>query len=54
MTICSCFHILFTSTVHRAVVLSEDTESRLAQARLVSVVSVLLWTGVGGRSIGFY
>jgi hypothetical protein len=48
--------ILFTSTVHRAVVLSENTESRPTQARLVAVVSVLLWTGVGfgGRAIGFY
>ncbi len=48
--------ILFTNTVHRTVVLSEDTESRPAQARLVAVVSVLLWTGVGvgGRAIGFY
>jgi len=48
--------ILFTSTVHRTAVLSEDTESRPVQARLVAVVSVLLWTGVGvgGRAIGFY
>ena len=47
--------VLFTFTIRRAVLLRDGSVSPRA-AKIVAVVSVLLWSGVGimGRGIGFY
>lgn len=48
--------ILFTFTIHRSIVHRDDSRINPAVAKLVAIVSVLLWSGVGimGRGIGFY
>ena len=48
--------IIFTFTIRRAVIYKEDAQISPTTARLVAIVSVLLWSGVGimGRGIGFY
>ncbi len=47
---------LYTFTVRQRVALAGGAEVDPGKARLVSVVSVVLWSGVGiaGRAIGFY
>jgi hypothetical protein len=47
--------ILFTFTIHRKVVMSEETRVTRASRALVAVISLLLWAGVGlgGRALGF-
>jgi len=48
--------IVFTFTVRRWLIYKDDAEINPAMAKIVAVVSVLLWSGVGimGRGIGFY
>jgi hypothetical protein len=48
--------IVFTFTVRRWLIYKDDTEINPAIAKVVAIVSVLLWSGVGimGRGIGFY
>jgi hypothetical protein len=48
--------IVFTFTVRRWLIYKDDTEINPAIAKIVAIVSVLLWSGVGimGRGIGFY
>jgi hypothetical protein len=48
--------IVFTFTVRRWLIYKDDTEINPASAKVVAIVSVLLWSGVGimGRGIGFY
>jgi len=48
--------IVFTFTVRRWLIFKDDTEINPAVAKIVAIVSVLLWSGVGimGRGIGFY
>jgi hypothetical protein len=48
--------IVFTFTVRRWLIYKEDADINPALAKIVAVVSVLLWSGVGimGRGIGFY
>jgi hypothetical protein len=48
--------ILFTYTVRRWLIYREDSQINPIAAKLVAIVSVLLWSGVGimGRGIGFY
>jgi hypothetical protein len=48
--------ILFTYTIRRRVVMRDDSRISPATAKLVAIVSILLWSGVGimGRGIGFY
>jgi hypothetical protein len=48
--------IVFTFTVRRWLIFKDDTEINPAIAKIVAIVSVLLWSGVGimGRGIGFY
>jgi hypothetical protein len=48
--------IVFTFTVRRWLIYKDDTEINPAVAKIVAIVSVLLWSGVGimGRGIGFY
>jgi hypothetical protein len=47
--------ITYTFTIRRQVVMSSDTRVGPATSKMVAVVSVLLWAGVGwgGRWIGF-
>ncbi len=47
--------ILFTFTIKRRVTLTENGTTRAATLRLVALVSLALWFGVGagGRWIGF-
>jgi len=47
--------IIFTFTVRRKVTLADESRVSLLWSRLVAVVSVALWSGVGigGRWIGF-
>lgn len=48
--------LVFTFTIHRKLVTSDDARfSRLSRA-LVAVVSLILWAcvGLGGRAIGYY
>jgi hypothetical protein len=47
--------IVFTFTVQRKVVLAEETRLAPLWGKVVAVISVLLWSGVGigGRWIGF-
>ena len=47
--------IVFTFTVQRKVVLAEETRLAPLWSKVVAVISVLLWSGVGigGRWIGF-
>jgi hypothetical protein len=48
--------ILFTFTIRRFVVLSDEARIHSAVAKATAIISVLLWSGVGvmGRGIGFY
>jgi len=48
--------IVFTFTVRRWVIYRDDADINPNVGRIVAVVSVLLWSGVGimGRGIGFY
>jgi hypothetical protein len=48
--------IVFTYTVRRRVIYKDDAQISPVTAKLVAIVSVLLWSGVGimGRGIGFY
>jgi hypothetical protein len=48
--------IIFTFTVRRKVIFMDDSRLSPAVAKIVGLVSVLLWSGVGimGRGIGFY
>jgi hypothetical protein len=47
--------IVFTFTIQRKVILSGETRLRPVWSKVVAVVSILLWSGVGigGRWIGF-
>ncbi len=47
---------VFTFTVRRAVVMGDDARANSRLGKVVGLVSVLLWSGVGimGRGIGFY
>jgi uncharacterized membrane protein YhdT len=47
--------IIFTFTVHQRVTLADDTRIGKVKGRLVALVSLALWLGVGwgGRWIGF-
>ncbi len=48
--------ILWTYTVRRSVTRRDDAHINPGVAKLVAIISILLWTGVGvmGRGIGFY
>jgi hypothetical protein len=48
--------ILFTYTIRRWLIYKDDTQIDPTVAKIVAIVSVLLWSGVGimGRGIGFY
>jgi|SRR5688572_5680689 len=48
--------IVFTYTVRRRLIYKDDAQINPIAAKLVALVSVLLWSGVGimGRGIGFY
>ena len=48
--------VLFTFTIRRAFILREGATVSAHRAKVVALVSVLLWSGVGimGRGIGFY
>jgi hypothetical protein len=48
--------IVFTFTVRRNLVFRDDSRINPIVAKIVAIVSVLLWSGVGimGRGIGFY
>ena len=48
--------ILFTYTVRRSYVRRDENRISPAVAKMIAVVSILLWSGVGimGRGIGFY
>ena len=47
--------ILFTFTIHRKVVMSDESRVARASRVLVALVSLLLWAGVGlgGRALGY-
>jgi hypothetical protein len=47
--------IVFTFTIQRKVIMAGETQLRPVWSKIVAVVSVLLWSGVGfgGRWIGF-
>ena len=47
--------VVFTFTVRRKVAMADESRIRPAWSKLVAVVSVILWSGVGvgGRWIGF-
>jgi hypothetical protein len=48
--------IVWTYTVRRSVTRRDDNQITPGMAKLVALISILLWTGVGimGRGIGFY
>ena len=48
--------LVFTFTIRRAVVMGDDLRANSRVGKIVGLVSVLLWSGVGimGRGIGFY
>jgi hypothetical protein len=48
--------IVYTYTVRRWLIYKDDSQIHPALAKIVAIVSVLLWSGVGimGRGIGFY
>lgn len=47
--------ILFTFTIHRKVVMSDESRVGRASRVLVALISLALWAGVGlgGRAIGY-
>ena len=48
--------LVFTFTIRRAVVMGDDVRANSRVGKIVALVSVILWSGVGimGRGIGFY
>jgi len=48
--------IVFTFTVRRWLIYKDDSDISPTTAKIIAIVSVLLWSGVGimGRGIGFY
>src|SRR6516162_4627554 len=52
---CLFLAIVFTFTVHRKVAMADENQVRPLWNRLVALISVILWAGVGigGRWIGF-
>jgi hypothetical protein len=48
--------LFFTFTIRRAVVMGDELRANSTIGKVVGLVSVLLWSGVGimGRGIGFY
>lgn len=52
---CLFLAIIFTFTIQRQVTLADETRIRPVWYKVVAIVSVLLWSGVGigGRWIGF-
>jgi hypothetical protein len=52
---CLLLAIVFTFTIQRKVIMTDETRLRPLWSKVVAVVSVLLWAGVGigGRWIGF-
>ena len=48
--------LVFTFTVRRAVVMGDAVRANSRVGKIVALVSVILWSGVGimGRGIGFY
>jgi hypothetical protein len=48
--------MIFTFTVRRRVAMADADTVKPVWAKLVALISVLLWSGVGlgGRGIGFY
>jgi hypothetical protein len=48
--------LIFTFTIRRAVVMGDEIRANSRLGKIVGLVSVLLWSGVGimGRGIGFY
>jgi len=48
--------IVWTYTVRRSYVRRDDNHINPTTARLIAIISILLWSGVGvmGRGIGFY
>jgi hypothetical protein len=48
--------IVYTYTIHRSYVRRDDSRINPAMAKIIAVVSLVLWSGVGimGRGIGFY
>ena len=48
--------IAFTYTIRRWLIYKDDSQIGGVTAKLVAIISVLLWSGVGimGRGIGFY
>ena len=48
--------LLFTFTIRQRFALTDRPVPNSLQTRMIAVVSVLLWSGVGimGRGIGFY
>ena len=48
--------LIFTFAVRQRIAMSDDARANSRIAKVVAVVSVLLWSGVGimGRGIGFY
>ena len=45
--------LVFTFTIHRRVVTTENAGFETRWNKVVGLVSLLLWSGVGGRWIGF-
>jgi uncharacterized protein DUF6644 len=54
--ICLFFALAFTFTIRRAVVMADQDRVGPFWGRLVALVSIALWSGVGisGKAIGFY
>lgn len=48
--------LIYTFTIRRDTLMADETPGGLTRSRMVAVISVLLWSGVGlaGRAIGFY
>jgi hypothetical protein len=48
--------IIFTFTIRRAMLAADETRGGRLWGRLVALISIALWAGVGvgGRAIGFY
>lgn len=48
--------LVFTFTIRRTVVMGDERRANSTTGKVVGIVSVLLWSGVGimGRGIGFY
>jgi len=48
--------LIFTFTIRRAIVMGDELRANSTIGKVVGLVSVLLWSGVGimGRGIGFY